>query len=102
MNTKKILCILFALIALTLVMSLSILAEETTGAVCEVSTKGEFDTAFNNSVDGDTIKLTADIDVGTTIYTVSKAITIDLNGKTLTTQSGWTNIQLKNPLMINK
>ena len=95
-NAKKILGILLALVALTLVMSLSIFAEESTGTVYEVDTKAKFDTAFNNSVDGDTIKLTADIDVGTSQYVIKKAITIDLNGCTFTTANNWTTLQLYN------
>lgn len=91
-NAKKIFGILFAIIALALVMSISIFAQE-----YQVGTKSELDTAYGNANAGDTIKLTADITIGA-VYKIEKAITLDLGGKTLTASSGcgWGALQIKN------
>lgn len=106
-NAKKILLFALALVALTLVMSLSIFAK-----VVEVDTMNELVAATNNGSngatvtkapdgttieDGDTILFTKDIDVtGNTYLYVKKAITIDLNGYTLSTHSNYCNIRLQN------
>ena len=113
-NTKKILCLLFALIALTLVMSISVFAEETTSRVVEVSTAAELKTAIecgqNNNItpkapdgsvinDGDTIRLMADIGYDnklTGLIYVKRNVTIDLNGHTLTTEGPRSVIMLMN------
>ena len=90
-NAKKIFGILIAIIALALVMSISIFAQE-----YQVGTKAEFETAHNSAVDGDTIKFTADIDWGTSYYTITKAITLDLGGNKLTTSFSHTGLRLSN------
>jgi len=96
-NTKKILCVLFALIALTLVMSLSIFAEEaTTGTVYEVANESEFSTALSKAVDGDTIRFTSEVTFGTTLYQITKAVTIDLNGFKITTNRTRNQFELNN------
>ena len=91
-NAKKIFGILFAIIALALVMSISIFAQE-----YQVGTKPDLDTAYANANAGDTIKLTADITI-TSAYEIGKAITLDLGGKTLTASSAcaWGALQIKN------
>ena len=91
-NAKKIFGILIAIIALALVMSISIFAQE-----YEVADSSALTNAYNNAQDGDTIKLTADITVGTVFY-LEKPVTLDLNGKTFTatTACGWGAIRMKN------
>ena len=62
-----------------------------------VSTKAQFDAAYGEAGAGSTIMLTADIDyTGTASLTIDKAITIDLNGKTLTTHGTYGGLLLKN------
>lgn len=91
-NAKKIFGILIAIIALALVMSISIFAQE-----YEVADSSALTNAYNNAQDGDTIKLTADITVGTVFY-LEKPVTLDLNGKTLTATDAckWGAIRMKN------
>ncbi len=56
--------------------------------VYEVSNKDELDTALGAAKDGDTIKLTADIDyTGAYALVIDKQITLDLGDNTLTTNS---------------
>lgn len=100
-NAKKILLFALALVALTLVMSLSIFAATTH----EVATKAELNAAYASAQDGDTILLTADItckcfynsgDCVNGFMTITKAITLDLGGNTLELQNGWGGLRLKN------
>ena len=62
----------------------------------EVSTKAELDAAIAAAEDGDTIKLTADIDYGNDQLKIEKPITLDLGGFTLTTANNWGGMSLKN------
>ena len=62
----------------------------------KVSTKNELDTALAAAKDGDIIVLTADIDYGTTQLAITKTITLDLGGKTLTTGNAYGGISVKN------
>ena len=91
-NAKKIFGILIAIIALALVMSISIFAQE-----YQVATADEFKDAHNSAVDGDTILFTADVTFGDRDYfNVEKAITIDFGGKTITSTMGSTTFRMKN------
>lgn len=62
----------------------------------EVATQAGLDSAIKNAAEGDVILLTADIDyTGTDTLVINKEITIDLGGKTLTTNGTYGGIQLK-------
>ncbi len=98
MNAKKILCLLFALLALTLVLSVSIFAEEETEpTVYEFNDINSFKAAINSAQAGDIIRMTANTtvtqlnDTGAASATVptNKAVIIDLNGFTLTTTGSY-------------
>ena len=45
--------------------------------------------ALNAAQDGDTVTLLSDVDLGETYVTISKSITFDLNGKTLSSSKTW-------------
>ena len=45
--------------------------------------------ALNAAQDGDTVTLLSDVDLGETYVTISKSITFDLNGKTLSSSEAW-------------
>ena len=45
--------------------------------------------ALNAAQDGDTVTLLSDVDLGETSVTISKSITFDLNGKTLSSSKTW-------------
>ena len=45
--------------------------------------------ALDAAQDGDTVKLLSDVDLGETSVTISKSITFDLNGKTLSSSKTW-------------
>ena len=47
------------------------------------------DDALNAAQDGDTVTLLSDVDLGKTYVTISKSITFDLNGKTLSSSEEW-------------
>ena len=47
------------------------------------------DDALNAAQDGDTVTLLSDVDLGKTYVTISKSITFDLNGKTLSSSKTW-------------
>ena len=47
------------------------------------------DDALNAAQDGDTVTLLSDVDLGETYVTISKSITFDLNGKTLSSSKTW-------------
>ena len=47
------------------------------------------DDALNAAQDGDTVTLLSDVDLGETYVTISKSITFDLNGKTLSSSKAW-------------
>ena len=47
------------------------------------------DDALNAAQDGDTVTLLSDVDLGETYVTISKSITFDLNGKTLSSSESW-------------
>ena len=63
--------------------------------VASVTTGGEtvsytsLDDALNAAQDGDTVTLLSDVDLGETYVTISKSITFDLNGKTLSSSGEW-------------
>ena len=61
----------------------------------KVSTKAELNAALAAAQDGDTIVLTADIDYGTDQLALTKAITLDLGGKTLTTRNAYGGMSVK-------
>ena len=97
-NAKRILSLLLVLVAMTLVMSLSIFAEEATvPTVYEFSDMNTFKAAYNSAQAGDIIRLTQNTEIaqlntdGAVSSTVplNKAVVIDLNGFTLTTTSKW-------------
>ena len=47
------------------------------------------DDALNAAQNGDTVTLLSDVDLGETYVTISKSITFDLNGKTLSSSKTW-------------
>ena len=47
------------------------------------------DDALNAAQNGDTVTLLSDVDLGETYVTISKSITFDLNGKTLSSSKAW-------------
>ena len=47
------------------------------------------DDALDAAQDGDTVTLLSDVDLGETNVTISKSITFDLNGKTLSSSKAW-------------
>ena len=64
--------------------------------VASVTTSGgvtnnytSLDDALNAAQDGDTVTLLSDVDLGETYVTISKSITFDLNGKTLSSSKAW-------------
>ena len=63
--------------------------------VASVTTGGEtvsytsLDDALNAANDGDTVTLLSDVDLGETYVTISKSITFDLGGKTLSSSKTW-------------
>ena len=68
----------------------------------KVATKAELDAALAAAKEGNTITLTADIDYGTAQLAITKAITLDLGGKTLTTQNAYGGMSVKdNPTIKN-
>ena len=87
MKTRKILSIL-----LTLAMAIGLLALTPVIAHAEapitVGNATELAAALSSAVNGDTIKLTADITYGTLINISGNAITFDLNGFTLNATRG--------------
>ncbi len=75
---------------------------ETKNPPLKVSNKAELDAALAAAKEGNTITLTADIDYGTTQLAITKAITLDLGGKTLTTQNAYGGMSVKdNPTIKN-
>lgn len=62
----------------------------------EVATKADLDAALAAAQDGDTIKLTADINCGSAALKIENAITLDLGGKTLTTSGRNYSLSLHN------
>ena len=64
--------------------------------VASVTTNGgettnytSLDDALNAAQNGDTVTLLSDVDLGETSVTISKSITFDLNGKTLSSSKTW-------------
>ena len=64
--------------------------------VASVTTSGgvtnnytSLDDALNAAQNGDTVTLLSDVDLGETYVTISKSITFDLNGKTLSSSKAW-------------
>ena len=64
--------------------------------VASVTTNGgetndytSLDDALNAAQNGDTVTLLSDVDLGETCVTISKSITFDLNGKTLSSSKTW-------------
>jgi len=68
---------------------------EAVGGVYEVATKADLKDAIGKAADGETVKLTADIECDE-VLAITKAITLDLGGFKLTTTNGWGGLQLKN------
>ena len=91
---NKILQMLFTATALLTFCSTSAFA-----AVYEAKNRSEFNTAYNSAVAGDTILFTASF--STDQLSIKKDITLDLNGYTLTTTSGWGGVLLYNGSLIN-
>ena len=63
---------------------------------CKVATKAELDAAIAAAEKGDIIVMDADIDYGTAQLAITKEITLDLGGKTLTTRNAWGGMSIKN------
>lgn len=55
----------------------------------ETTNYTSLDDALNAAQDGDTVTLLSDVDLGETYVTISKSITFDLNGKTLSSSKTW-------------
>ncbi|MBO4984134.1 MAG: hypothetical protein J6C87_00630 [Bacteroides sp.] len=66
-----------------------------TGIVSEVTDASGLATALSSAPAGQTIKLASDVNLGTTQLVVDKAVTIDLNGKELTTAFSYGGVSLK-------
>lgn len=92
--TNKIQHLLFAAATLLTVCSTSAFA-----TVYEASNRSTFNSAYNSATAGDTIRFTASF--STDQLSISKDITLDLNGYTLTTTSGWGGVLLYNGSLIN-
>lgn len=102
---KKRLLSLALCLALCLgLLPVGVLAEEivpgedsNTDYVASVTTSGgesttsytSLDDALDAAKDGDTVTLLSDVDLGETYVTISKSITFDLNGKTLSSSKTW-------------
>ena len=101
---KKRLLSLALCLALCLgLMPVGVLAEEivpgedsNTDYVASVTTSSgvtnnytSLDDALNAAQNGDTVTLLSDVDLGETSVTISKSITFDLNGKTLSSSKTW-------------
>lgn len=86
--------ILIFVLALAMAISFGIVAAsaEEISRTYEASTKEELEMAFGSVADGDTILITADIDLGQTVLTMQAAgkITIDFAGFTITTSGSGT------------
>ena len=61
-----------------------------------VTTKAELNAALAAAKEGDTVVLGADIDYGTDQLAITKAITLDLGGHTLTTRNAYGGMSIKN------
>ena len=88
MNSRRILAMLLALCMMVGMLSMTAFAtdaetgsENSDATTVEVSSDTELKNAFKNATDGQTIKLTANI-TGKYLRTISKRVTIDLNGCT--------------------
>ena len=55
----------------------------------ERGTYASLPAALDAAQDGDTVTLLSDVDLGETYVTISKSITFDLNGKTLSSSKAW-------------
>ena len=64
--------------------------------ITEVADTTSFKSALNTAQDGDTIIFTGDVDYGTAQMAVDKNITLDLNGKTFSSDNAYGIISLKN------
>ena len=88
LNTKGIMA---AVVVLTMVLGFVAVGtysdDSEATATHTVSTKAEFDIAFDDYGAGDTIKLGADIDLNTNGYNVTKTLTLDLNGHKIDSKS---------------
>lgn len=71
----------------------TVAAEGVDTAPIEVASKDELNKAISDAKNGQTIKLTANIEADQ--ITIEKAVTLDLGGNTLTTTSGWGGLLLK-------
>lgn len=61
-----------------------------------MATGAELTSAIASANPGDTIKLTEDVNYGTNQLVIDKAITLDLNGKTLKTENNWGGLSITN------
>lgn len=101
MNSRRILAMLLALCMMVGMLSMTAFATDaaTTGSensgatTVEVSSDTELKNAFKNATDGQTIKLTANI-TGKYLRTISKRVTIDLNGQTWEVTGNYCTLQL--------
>lgn len=71
----------------------TVAAEGVDTAPIEVASKDELNKAISDAKNGQTIKLTANIEADQII--IEKAVTLDLGGNALTTTSGWGGLLLK-------
>ena len=71
----------------------TVAAEGVDTAPIEVASKDKLNKAISDAKNGQTIKLTANIEADQ--ITIEKAVTLDLGGNTLTTTSGWGGLLLK-------
>ena len=101
---KRLLSVALCLALCLGLLPVGVLAEEivpgedsNTDYVASVTTSGgesttsytSLDDALNAAQDGDTVTLLSDVDLGETYVTISKSITFDLNGKTLSSSESW-------------
>ena len=100
MNSRRILAMLLALCMMVGMLSMTAFAtdaetgsENSDATTVEVSSDTELKNAFKNATDGQTIKLTANI-TGKYLRTISKRVTIDLNGCTWEVTGNYCTLQL--------
>jgi len=85
----------FLITFMCVVMVVAMMPAIACAATVEVADFSSLKTAISNAGVGDEIKLTADIDCGSTQLAIDKQITLNLNGKKITTSFGWGGISLK-------
>ena len=93
---KRLLSVLITVALIYTILPLPAAAAGAATVEPATATEQGLQDAINTASDGDTIKLNADININTITMLVTKSITLDLNGHTLSTSiSGTSNADLK-------